>query len=187
MKSSVQRRRKAALCCLLFAILTGCGGGSGGVTTESSSASPTTNEQLVRNLETTGVIPNLERSTTLTGTDANSNGIRDDVETFITNSYSGVSQQAAARQFASAMQLALLVDKSDLTAVKSVAAKSARSINCLYTKFDGISSGGKSPAQVVQELRGITTNTKARLLAYLAYTKALDGTSGTLPGGDTCE
>ena len=39
----------------------------------------------------------------------------------------------------------------------------------------------------MKELEGVTTNTKARLLAYLAYNKALDGTSSSLPVGDTCE
>ena len=84
------------------------------------------------------------------------------------------------------MQAAIDVNKSDLTEVKALSIKATRAVNCIYSKFDG-TLGSKQPALVVEELRAVSTNTKARLLAYLSYSKALDGTSGALPEGDTCE
>lgn len=37
------------------------------------------------------------------------------------------------------------------------------------------------------DLEAMTTNTKKRLLAYLAYNKARSGTVSTMPKGDTCD
>lgn len=165
---------------LLMLSLAGCGGGGGG---GNSSLTPT---QQIAALEVSGAIPNLERSASMAGTDTNTNGIRDDVEAFITANYPTDPQKNAAKQLASTFQAALLVDKSDLAAVKDVSAREARAIHCIYTKFDG-ANGAKQPAAVVQELESVTTNTKTRLLEYLVYAKALDGTSGGLPEGDTCE
>lgn len=174
-------RRSVVLSFYAAIAIAGCGGGSGG------GGESAANKQQISALETAGSIPNLERGTSVAGTDENNNGIRDDVETYIANTYSGSAQQAAARQFAGVMQAAMLVDKGDASAVKAMAVRSSRGVNCLYSRFDGRNNGGKSAAQVVQEIRAISTNTKPRLLAYLAYAKALDGTAGSLPEGDTCE
>lgn len=142
-------------------------------------------EQLIA-LESSGAIPKLERGNTLLGTDANSNGIRDDIETIITSNYKSNPQRAAAMQMAKAMQKALTVNKANIAEVKVVDREISRSINCIYSKFDD-ATGSKAPAQVGAELEAITANTKQRLLAYLQFNKALDGTSSALPDGDTCE
>ena len=121
----------------------------------------------------------------MAGIDANTNGIRDDVEGYVSAQYSTALQRSAVNQFASVMQAAMLVNKGDLAAVKAVSVRGARAVNCIYSRFDP--NGDTKPAAVVAEVRAISTNTKARLLAYLAYSKALDGTSGALPEGNTCE
>ena len=48
---------------------------------------------------------------------------------------------------------------------------------------------GNSPngGSVVEEILGVTTNTKQRLLQYIALDKALDGTVISLPSGDVCD
>jgi hypothetical protein len=140
----------------------------------------------LQELEDSGAIPKLDRSDSIAGIDANSDGIRDDVEAYIASNYAGDAQRAAARQFAKVMQDAMLVDKTNLSAVKAIAVRSSRAVNCIYAHFDG-TAGSKQPSQVVGEIRAVSTNTKPRLLAYLAYSKALDGTAGALPEGDTCE
>lgn len=60
-------------------------------------------------------IPNLERSDldwepTLAGIDADSNGIRDDVERFIDRHYETEPQKRAVRQLARTFQESLLID-----------------------------------------------------------------------------
>lgn len=137
-------------------------------------------------LEAAGTIPTLERGGVLAGIDTNSNGVRDDVEAYITAKYPDAPQRAAALQAASALQAALFVNVQDVAAAKIVSLRVTSAARCIFSRFPG-PPNSQHPARVMKELEGVTTNTKARLLAYLAYNKALDGTSSSLPVGDTCE
>lgn len=149
-------------------------------------ASDATPKEKLEALENSGAIPKLERTNSIAGIDANANGIRDDVEAYIAANYSNPAQRAAVIQFAGVIQDAMLVDKANVAAAKAISVRVDRAINCLYSKFD-VSSGEKHPAAIGQEIESISANTKKRLLAYLAFSKALDGTVGTSPEGDTCE
>ena len=137
-------------------------------------------------LEESGELPKLERSNSIAGIDMDSDGVRDDIEIFIDANYSAIPQHAAAMQSAKVLQEAILVDVSDIIAVKEINKNISRSDHCIYSQFDG-ANDSKQPAQVSQEIESLTTNTKERLLAYLAFSKALDGTSWTTPEGNTCE
>ena len=154
--------------------------------TPNNPTAPVSNLQIVQTLEAQGLIPKLDRSPDIQGPDTNANGIRDDVEEFIANNYPSLTQQAAALQLARVFQTAILIDKSNLTDVKAISIKESRAINCIYSRFNGV-AGSKPAAAVVSEIESIMSNTKARLLAYLAYAKALDGTVVGLPEGDSCE
>lgn len=149
-------------------------------------ASGTTAKEKLEALENSGAIPKLDRTDSIAGIDANANGIRDDVETYIATHYPNPTQRAAAVQFAVVMQDSMLVDKVNMSAVKAISIRSLRAVNCIYSKFDN-SSTGKQAGAVVAEIRSISANTKARLLAYLAYAKALDGSVSRLPEENTCE
>ena len=85
--------RKLLIASLVTAV-PGCGGGggSGGSNTET----PKTPKEQVSALETSGFIPQLDRDKSLTGGDANSNGVRDDIETFIAKTFSTEPRRAAA-------------------------------------------------------------------------------------------
>lgn len=156
------------------------------VWTISPDAAIMTPQQRIQSLEDQGALPKLERSTDVQGSDINTNGIRDDIETYIATNYTSSTQRAAAEQFARVMQAAMLVDKTDIAAAKAIALQGSKAVNCIYSRFDG-NAGSKQPAAVVEELKSVSTNTKTRLLAYLAYSKALDGTAGSIPEGETCE
>lgn len=162
----------------------GGGGGGGGGTPPGPGVTQTPAEKIAE-LESSGEIPKLERGPDISGTDSNTSGVRDDIESLLTAEYTG-AQLAAALQTAKAFQKALLVDIEDINAVKVVDREISRGINCIYSHFDG-ADGSKQPGQVAQELESMTANTKDRLSAYLKYNKALDGTSSALPEGDTCE
>jgi hypothetical protein len=157
-----------------------------GVRSKTADSKPQTPNDKLLALEKSGAIPKLDRSSSVAGTDANINSIRDDIETYITDNYSTQAQRAAVTQTAKALQNTLLVDTTDFAAVKTNQTEVSHGINCIYSTFDGLNNG-KQPAQVFTELQSITANTKSRLLAYLKYNKALDGTSSALPEGDTCE
>jgi hypothetical protein len=167
----------------LAGMLAGCAGEDDSSTETYAAKKP--KEQVVV-LEASGAIPNLDRGNAIVGAEANANGVRDDVEAFITRNYTSSIQRTAAMQTARALQHALTVDTTDKSAVKVVDREISRGVNCIYSKFGGANSS-KQPAQVVQELESITANTKQRLVAYRRFNKALDGTSSALPDGDTCE
>ena len=90
-------------------------------------------------------------------------------------SYSTETQRHAARQLAVNLQKTLLVNKADRAALKQVDMEAGRAVRCLSLRFGG-SNGSKHPEAVSQELESVTANTKDRLKAYLAYSKAMDGT-----------
>lgn len=170
------------------ALLAACGGSSdGGTAPAPIQNDPQTPVQRVAALERSGAIPSLDRSAGLTGPDADANGVRDDVDAFISANYPETSQRAAAAQFARAMQAAQTADLSDIAATKAIAARASRAVNCIYLRFAAGGNAGTPPASVVEALRSVTANTRERLDAYLAYARALDGTSATLPEGDTCD
>ena len=136
-------------------------------------------------LEATGKLPKLERGPTLQGIDANGNGIRDDIDAYIAAQYPLPAQRAAAVQTAKALQATLFVAPQDVAAAKSAARLVANAVHCVFSQFSG-GAASKEPARVLKELEAITTNTKPRLLAYLAYNKTLDGSVSSLPMGGTC-
>ena len=162
---------------------TGCGKSE-----NSETSTSTANQKLLKllELEATDKIPSLDRTSTIEGIDSDGNGVRDDIEEYIDSTYIKTEQKSAVLQAAKAMQEALLADKTDSIAVKEVAYKNVLATKCIYLKFSGGSSS-KEPSLVASEIETITTNTKLRLLEYLELNKALDGTSWSLPVGDTCE
>lgn len=163
----------------LVSILIGCNEGS------ENESSPNDREK-IKSLELAGSIPKLEREPTLVGIDNDNNGIRDDIDRYIDINYSDPYQRSAVAQLAKELQHTLVVDITDMNAVKNTNRKLSEANHCIYSRFDG-SKGSKQPGQVSKEIESITTNTKERLLAYLAFAKALDGTSWSTPEGDTCE
>lgn len=164
---------------LLAASLVAACGGSG-------SNQPQTPAQKIAALEASGAIPVLERSDTLEGIDSNNSGVRDDVEAYIYNNYPSENQRNAAMQYARGMQETLLIEPGNVDEAKQIKRKLSKAIDCLFTQFEH-DEDTKHPAAVAEEIMSITTNTKTRLKAYLAYSKTLDGTSWAMQKGDSCE
>ncbi len=178
--------KNGLLMAITLVAIHGCGG-SGGGGGGGGEVAPKTPAQSVAQLEAQGKIPsNLDRSNTLAGIDADGNGIRDDVDAHILK-LSAV-QQPIARQKARAVQAEILVDKTNIQAVREAALKSRKAMTCSNFRFPANDAAdGKLRRQVIEEITSITTNTKPRLLAYLALSKALDGTVSVRLTGDTCE
>ena len=145
-----------------------------------------TPEEKLRELEDAGLIPKLDRTEDYLQPDTNDNGIRDDIETYINTNFPVPTQRSAVEQLARTVQGAILVDKTDASAVKAESVRMSEAVNCIYTQF-GSGSGVKPAGRVIEEIEAITANTKLRLVEYLAFSKALDGTVSSIPGGDTCE
>lgn len=129
--------------------------------------------------------PELDRTDTVAGIDADDNGIRDDIDAYIKQTYRIEEHQKAVNQYAKSLQASLLVDTEDKIAVKAITNEKARAISCISDKIPG----GKSPngERVVREILSMTTNTKLRLTQYFVLDKALDGTVISLPSEDVCD
>lgn len=129
--------------------------------------------------------PELDRTDTVAGIDADDNGIRDDIDAYISRTYANEEQRKAVSQYAKSLQASLLVDKTDKIAVKASSNTKARAVGCIFKKIPG----GTSPndGRVIEEILGATINTKQRMMEYLELNKALDGTVISLPRGDVCD
>lgn len=125
--------------------------------------------------------PLLDRSESLTGTDVNNDGIRDDIEAFIDALEVTEPVRKALKQNARHAQESLYYDfsqktDSNIDKALEIGGKHMKIIAC--KKFvgidvdDGINTG--------RTIRALTYNTKARTMAYLAYNHLQDGAVSTL-------
>lgn len=120
--------------------------------------------------------PLLDRSDSLTGTDKNKNGIRDDIEAFIDALEVAEPVRSVLKQNAHYSQENLYHDwsaKTDANIEKAMVIGNKYSKVIACKKFlgmdvdDGINTG--------RTIRALTYNTKARTMAYLAYSHLQDG------------
>jgi hypothetical protein len=160
-------------------VLTGCGGG-GGSSTPATPAEATAS--VMTKLQTGGALLALDRSTTVAGADANGDGVRDDVTTWIgTQGYTTDVSKAAA-QLAKAYQTVLTLTLTDDVAVRAARLASSDAVECIMQKAASIDAGYK----VVADLRRVTVNTDARVKAYLSYVELVNDTVARAPQGDGC-
>lgn len=180
------------MCCLPLLVAISACNDSNNNTEDSNAGSdtpPPTDTPTLESLEASGQLPRLDRSDDVIGPDANNNRIRDDIDQYIAIRFSKTSEASAARQAAKATQKVLTLDlaaDSNGTKTRQVNQEISRATACIYSVF-GQPGSGTEPAVASQELEAITFNTESRLQAYMNFNKALDGTSWSLPEGDSCE
>ncbi|ARP38395.1 chromosome partitioning protein ParA [Vibrio syngnathi] len=125
--------------------------------------------------------PMLDRSDSLTGTDANNDGIRDDIEAFIDALEVTEPVRKALKQNAHYTQENLYHDfsqKTDANIKKAlyISDKYGKVIAC--KEFVGIDVDDR--INTSNTITSLTYNTKARTMAYLAYNHLQDGSVSTL-------
>lgn len=169
----------------LVGALTSCGGGSP-LQGSGPAPSPATASlaQQIEALESSGQLPRLDRSTDLRGPDRDDNGIRDDIDAWIAALPLTESQTKAAQQASKVMQREVLADTADRAELQRLGDASMAAIKCLGDRFAPHHQDG---LDLSAEIEAITANTKQRAWQYLAYNRAVSGSSGRLPEGDTCE
>ncbi|WP_163390773.1 chromosome partitioning protein ParA [Enterovibrio norvegicus] len=123
----------------------------------------------------------LDRTDSLTGTDENQNGIRDDIETFINLLDVTEPVRNALMQDARQKQENLYHDFSEKTDENidkawEISDKYLRVIAC--KEYVGMAV--RDMTNTSKTLTALTYNTKSRTLAYLAYNQLLDGHLSTL-------
>jgi hypothetical protein len=168
--------------------LAGCGGGKGAGTSPKAPPPPPEPppQEKIAQLEASGQLPQLERLPLIGGVDADNDGVRDDIADHIRKTYTDPVQYRAAMQMARVHQAMLLVDKHDHIALQEVSEHSMKAIACLHQVFS-LGDGPPEGTRVREEIRSMTTNTKERLQAYLAYNKARSGSISVRPEGSVCE
>lgn len=108
--------------------------------------------------------------------------IRPDLAAYISSKNPGEAQTAAMRQFAQALQTALVVDVGDPQALQEASRGLTRAVGCIWKQFDAAQAPG-----IVAEIRARTVNTKERILAYERYAQALSGSVMRRASGNPCE
>ena len=89
-----------------------------------------------------GVMPELDRSTSLFGSDLNENGVRDDIEEYIDSLPDTAEQKMALMQGSAALSASLVVNLADQTAVDTVDRMIMDASSCRYSMF-GIDAARK--------------------------------------------
>jgi hypothetical protein len=178
----IKNKRLTLLCIpLLTAILAGCGGGSSSSTAPTQTATVTVADALVK-LDATGGNPVLDRTTSIPGTDANSNGVRDDIDRYIDAKTDTSPQKQSMRMVSKAMTAAMVSAPTDATALRSATDTLNMAVACIWKNY---------PADVadkmVLEMRKVTINTKARYDSYMSYSALIAGTVIKLPKEVVCE
>ncbi|WP_429597073.1 hypothetical protein [Variovorax sp. PvP013] len=153
------------------------------VTGPAATTQPPTLAQQIASLEGSGALPKLDRSKDIAGPDANANGVRDDIESWVNSQPVNDKQRRSLMQDARATQRTLLVDLKDRAALQTTSEGLAASLNC---------GGENFPDYVVfsrlaGKIESMTANTKERAARYMQYNTARSGSSTTMPSGDTCE
>lgn len=147
------------------------GGGSGGEPGGSNPPPVTTISQAIAKLEGSGEMPVLDRSASLAGTDANADGVRDDIARHIDGKSDTQVQKNSLKSFSRALSTAMTVDLADQNALRGVANTMNTAVSCIWKAYP---SGSASP--MVREIEKLTVNTRARYDAYMKFNSAMDGT-----------
>ncbi len=188
------RRRIASWLCLPITVvaLAACGEGRSTDSTTSPSAERGLKEQLEA-LEQSGDLPALDRSTDIAGLDTNRNCIRDDIDAYIAALPVTDAIKKAARQRARVQQKALTIDLSDRFTLLALSDASMASTACMsQTAEAGLPADQQNKASndgyaITLKIEAITANTPERADRYMAYMRALHGTTTTYPTGKVCE
>ncbi len=174
-------------CAALALTLVGCGGGNTEPPPETSQPADSLGGRITA-LENSGLLPRLDRSDGLLGSDSDGNGIRDDIDRYIDSLGVQPKNKAAARQLARANQAVMVLVQAgqlgNAMKVKEVNQLGTRAINCLFDRMDSRTPEGW---KISRALESMTYNTKSRAIAYAKFNQALSGTTWALPDGDTCE
>lgn len=125
-------------------------------------------------------LPSLDESASISGVDANQNGVRDDIERLISTSTLDETQKLRGFQVAQAMQAIISNSTStDSTFLQTKFQAVLNSIDCLALTTSNAS-------EIAKELEIFTLNTVLRQDAYIAAEKNMGAVVFTLQGEPSC-
>jgi hypothetical protein len=132
-------------------------------------------------LRASGELPTLDTTTSVAGTDANQNGIRDDIDALIAARADSVTQKAALSQYAKALQEALLASGGEASTAAAASSAIGLSVACIWSVY-----APTTAHEMVRDLQHYTANTIPRIKAYDRFNFRMSGSVLTLPTGAVC-
>lgn len=149
-------------------LLSACGSGNGTGQNTPQSSNAFSESRLVA--EKTGAIPVLDRTTSLLGTDADGNGVRDDIDAYINALPDTMAQKKALKQNSAALSASLVVNLTNQAAVDVVDQLMMDASSCRYSVY-----GVDAARKYSKDIEKYTINTKERFAAYMKYNQASSG------------
>ncbi|WP_428423115.1 hypothetical protein [Methylibium sp.] len=162
-------RTRHYFCCLVAAALSACGGSN-------DTAPPVAITPATPASAATVV---LDRSQTVSGTDSNNNGIRDDIDSLVDSYPLSAPQKKASSQLASAIQTALLTSGT-LDPAYANAQEMHRAQLCMNSLISGYTTYSR-------DIEAKTLNTEPRIKAWIAFETAIAGQVFPTPQGGICK
>lgn len=172
---------KRPLTVVLILLLSACSHHPSSSSPASPSAPSSSLLDQLNALQKSGGLPTLDISASVAGTDANQNGIRDDIDAFIAARPDSAGQKAALSQYAKALQTTLLIDTTQASADSAAAVEIGRSIACIWSVYDPATA-----YQMSKDLQKYTVNTLPRIKAYDRFNFSMSGSVLTAPTGVVC-
>lgn len=127
----------------------------------------------------------LDRTAIIQGMDLNSNGVRDDLDVYLSKNFSVGAQQNSVMDLILSYQKALVVDKGNTDAVKSVANQYANAMYCLFEVFPDVRLPDGSTLPLI--MKSIVVNTAQRKFEYAQYNEVLRGYVAPYPEKLNCK
>ncbi|MEJ2045702.1 MAG: hypothetical protein P8X74_12875 [Reinekea sp.] len=172
--------KKSALYVLLTLSVAACNNGGGG-SGDNGTSQPMTVAEALTAADQSGAYPQLNRDTSVAGSDANNNGARDDIDAYISSLPDSAPQKSALTQSSASITNAMTIDIADQNALADALKQIANASACLHARYDSSTASSKG-----SDMEKLTVNTKERFTAYEAFSAAVSGQSFVLPQGDGC-
>lgn len=131
-------------------------------------------------------IGELDHSTSVSGTDANGDGVRDDIESFIASLPDSEEQRNALRQVSIAIADAMLLGadgNTDKDTLRASSIEIGRAVKCLWNRY----GGGSAANEQLKLIRQITANTPERFNGYMQFNTSTNGFALQSPEGEVCD
>lgn len=130
-----------------------------------------------------GHSPELDRSPSLMGVDRDKNGIRDDIDEYVSTLAVTNRQKLAIQRAASSLQAIQGIDLNNALSVQESANNLAQSVVCLSASFDSLADANMH----LKTLENYTANTKNRAEQYNNFNAERDGSVTRLPNVAGCQ
>jgi len=135
-------------------------------------------------MQSSGEMPELDRSDSLTGPDTDNNGIRDDIDRYLLTVEASEAEKLALVQVARALQAVQASDLSSENKLRELDDVTLKASACVMDTYERAVDADRES----RKLQGYTANTRNRTRHYIKYNQLRDGTIFKLPKiGVSCD